>query len=282
MDGMPKKRDWSCAPDQACSRCGKVARATPEFFGKAYTFPLGVSSVCVECGARRKAPVPEGMKRCVRCREVLPAERYSPCKATRDRLRPYCKACACAEAKDYRAANPEKVKAQQVALRPYKAGWVRDWRRVNPDAGRAQYAKYRAANPERVREAAQRFYVKHGDRIRAASRERMREYYRLHPEVVIRNSMAQRTKRRTHELSFIDGQFLRTLFQAQGGRCLYCSERIGKGGHAFHVDHFIPLSRGGDNDRTNLCLACQPCNSSKYNKMPWDWQPDRYHRPLSS
>lgn len=34
------------------------------------------------------------------------------------------------------------------------------------------------------------------------------------------------------------------------------------------VDHYIPLSRGGTWDLSNLKLACQPCNNKKGDKLP--------------
>ena len=31
-----------------------------------------------------------------------------------------------------------------------------------------------------------------------------------------------------------------------------------------HLEHVIPLSRGGRSDKSNLCLACAWCNSYKW------------------
>jgi 5-methylcytosine-specific restriction endonuclease McrA len=56
------------------------------------------------------------------------------------------------------------------------------------------------------------------------------------------------------------------IFKAQGGRCAYCREKIGKGKR--HVDHIKPLSKGGTNDRRNLQITCASCNCSKSDKDP--------------
>jgi hypothetical protein len=42
-------------------------------------------------------------------------------------------------------------------------------------------------------------------------------------------------------------------------RCYYCNEIVSNG----HVDHLVPLSRGGSDDLTNLVWACPSCNAAK-------------------
>ena len=48
------------------------------------------------------------------------------------------------------------------------------------------------------------------------------------------------------------------------GACAYCN-RPGR----LWLDHIQPLSCGGSHDLTNLCPACQSCNSSKGAKVNW-------------
>lgn len=62
------------------------------------------------------------------------------------------------------------------------------------------------------------------------------------------------------------------VFNEEGGKCrgcghlvefftprftLFADRRVG------HVDHIVPRSRGGQNDRRNLRLLCGTCNLSK-------------------
>lgn len=48
--------------------------------------------------------------------------------------------------------------------------------------------------------------------------------------------------------------------------CQYCGSAARP-----HVDHKIPLSRGGTNLFENLITACGPCNQSKGAKLPTEW-----------
>lgn len=57
------------------------------------------------------------------------------------------------------------------------------------------------------------------------------------------------------------------IFDRDGYICAYCGVKDVK----FHIDHIIPISRGGRNELANLCVACQPCNHSKYNKTLEEW-----------
>lgn len=62
---------------------------------------------------------------------------------------------------------------------------------------------------------------------------------------------------------------LAAILKVQGNRCAYC--RTSLNGIAKHVDHIIPLKRGGSNARSNLQYLCRPCNQSKGAKHPVDY-----------
>ena len=58
-----------------------------------------------------------------------------------------------------------------------------------------------------------------------------------------------------------------TIFGRDNYTCVYCGFQDTKDGSdaglALHVDHAVPLSRGGSNDADNLCTACVRCNLMK-------------------
>lgn len=52
------------------------------------------------------------------------------------------------------------------------------------------------------------------------------------------------------------------------GKCYYC------GAPWRHIDHIVPLSRGGKHEIDNLVTACAKCNTTKHNKLlGTEWTP---------
>lgn len=57
------------------------------------------------------------------------------------------------------------------------------------------------------------------------------------------------------------------IIQRDGQRCQYCgsqgNRRVGPDGQPWHIDHVVPVQRGGPTLALNLTLACQRCNVRK-------------------
>lgn len=52
------------------------------------------------------------------------------------------------------------------------------------------------------------------------------------------------------------------LLIEQNYKCFYCKKALTN----YHVDHKMPVSKGGRNDKGNLCCACPSCNLKKKDK----------------
>ncbi len=50
-------------------------------------------------------------------------------------------------------------------------------------------------------------------------------------------------------------------------RCRYCLSAAQYLYQTLHIDHILPISKGGTDDIENLCLSCSWCNSSKAAKV---------------
>lgn len=114
----------------------------------------------------------------------------------------------------------------------------KDWRERNPDKwneiNRRNSKQWRSDNPQRVCE--------------------LKRTYRARKRNAGGNHTAEDVNR---------------IYEFQQGYCWWCGKPLnGK----YHVDHRIPLSRGGSDKASNLVCACAKCNLSKSDKMPWEWK----------
>ena len=59
------------------------------------------------------------------------------------------------------------------------------------------------------------------------------------------------------------------------GGCAYCPRTT-----RLHIDHVVPLVRGGKHDISNIVPACESCNTSKGARLLSDWRrPARCYYP---
>jgi hypothetical protein len=65
----------------------------------------------------------------------------------------------------------------------------------------------------------------------------------------------------------IPQQIQTAVMQRDGECCRYCGTEDGP----FHLDHILPVSRGGDHALDNLTVACAACNMSKGAMTPEEW-----------
>ena len=63
------------------------------------------------------------------------------------------------------------------------------------------------------------------------------------------------------------------LYFIQEGKCLYSGKPLNiEDLNEYEVDHIIPVSKGGDNDISNLITSCFDCNRGKRDKKLTDNQ----------
>lgn len=177
-----------------------------------------------------------------------------------------CSACEAERAdkkelqqREYRK-RPEIKQAKAEYNRQYHAarrGKITEEERVRQ---RAATKRWRLNNLEKARELDRQYAFKARDR----RREYGKRYQALYPE---RAATKERNKRALKRLN--GGKHtvadVEQILKAQRNRCGCCRIKLGK---KYHVDHIIPIARGGSNDRRNLQILCAPCNHSKYSRDP--------------
>jgi len=189
----------------------------------------------------------------------------------------------------YYRANKERIDAVKrrwyEAHREEVAEYNRRYREVNRERLFEQKRRYREENRERIAEKKRRDYEADPTRAiersrqwyrdnieyaRARNRQRYeenrvrvaeyhRQFYQANKERYYIYGRRRRARKRNAEGEHTF-QHVVTIGDLQEWRCYYCNTDVADG---YHVDHMIPLSRGGSDWPDNLVVACPTCNISK-------------------
>ena len=125
------------------------------------------------------------------------------------------------------------------------------WKLANPKRLKEHSAKWRRENPER-------------------QKEMVAQCRRANPVPSRTTSNRRRARLAGYTGAHYTAKDVADLMVGQQGGCMYCWTPL----TSYHVDHVVPLSRGGGNGVDNICLACPSCNSSKNNKLlGLEWVP---------
>lgn len=194
-----------------------------------------------------------------------------------------CRCCLClAAAADHRRRYGAAHRAERIER-------MAAWRAENPDKTSAYSAAYYAEHREERLAYNATYREAHREEIAAGKRawEGAHEQERLaqreehlgdhaeatkrwrtrHPEqrgVDRRNRRAREANAPgSHTAADVTAQYAR-----QGGRCYWCGEKTGR---HYHVDHVVPLAKGGSNGPENLVISCPTCNLRKSTKLPHEF-----------
>ena len=232
-------------PTKRCPKCGCTKPATTEFFRKYPKLAHGLACWCKCCDKTdrdaRIARDPDRYKRTwAKVKDARNAKRRSEAHRRHGPDREQI----LAQEREFRRANREKIKARADA-----------WRKPRQAQLNAR-ERERYENDPSVR--AQR--DAYGKEWRERNREKSRSY--------VRNRRARiKGNGGVHTANDIE-----RLKVNQRGNCYYCATVLS----VFHVDHVIPIARGGSNDSSNIVLACPRCNQTKADKLLSEWKPERF------
>lgn len=194
-----------------------------------------------------------------------------------------CKECQRAGHRAWLAANKHHVQESQ-------ARWIAANRERYDAANRKRVREWKERDPEKARLSARACYARNRDAYLAKGRERYHRnaeqnrakalaWRKANPEkaaaiakrkklnnpekyraLAVQVSHRRRARERGVGCEPITAEHLRLLFEAQEGRCRYC--RVELSGRK-HLDHRIPIARGGPHAPSNVCWSCPTCNHRK-------------------
>ena len=176
-------------------------------------------------------------KTCSKCSQTLPTSEFFKNKRTRDGLASNCKACVKESVARYRKTE----KATAVRAKYEKS-----------EKGKASKTKYQAKYQRTEKGKAVRVkYCKteKGKAVAAAAAHRRR--------AKMKNNGGTLNKDQIQEIQSTPDK-----------KCFWCETECNEN---YHLDHIVPVSKGGRNSRCNIAISCQPCNNKKRNKDLSQW-----------
>lgn len=197
-------------------------------------------------------------KKCNTCKQFKTIDSFSSNKSRKDGLSCRCKVCV----NQHYLKNKEKI---------------------------AEYKKqYRKDNAEFLKESKSKYYYENKEKINAKNKinwhtnkdkylEQHREYYKLNKESIQSKNKEYR-KTEIGKKVFKQARIKRKALirKAKIGNinidkllenknCYWCGvDTIDN----YHIDHYVPISKGGTHSQDNLVLSCPSCNLKKGSKDP--------------
>jgi len=169
------------------------------------------------------------VKVCNQCKQEQPLSNFYKQPKNKDGLKHFCKSCSVIKTKQWKESNPNKVTVQKN--------------------------KYYELNKKKENERCKKYRTSNRDKINGLKRKRR--------ALTLGNDCSPYT--------------LQQVIDTYGLDCHICNDQIdlkaprqpGKDGWEFglHIDHFVPLSKGGADNLNNVRPSHGVCNLKKGSKV---------------
>lgn len=212
----------------------------------------------LDCSPNVLGPATSAVKRCSKCGEFKPStNEYFPL-ASNGKLQSRCKTCTCIEAKLWREKYPDRAKASGKAYRDANKERIAAKDKAYRSAWYAKNKERHSASMRSWYEKNKEHHAEYGKAWSAANQDK-------------RNASQHRRRARKQEVggSFTDADLtaIRAAQTDNQGRliCWRCGKPIKD---TPHLDHWIPLDKGGPNSAGNIHYMHAKCNLTKHAKYP--------------
>jgi 5-methylcytosine-specific restriction endonuclease McrA len=214
-------------------------------------------------------------KICKKCKREFPAttDFFGREKKRKDGLKSQCKECIAAQKREYWGKNKEKLYKQQLTYKKLNRAFKSDVYFKIKESKKEYYSK----NRDKILEWSKNYYSKYKEqyikrykgKYRNKYKEKSKEYnhkWRQKNKEKIRIYKIKRENKKINLPSNLTSEQWEKINKSFNNCCAYC----GKSGK-MTVEHFIPISKGGEFTINNILPVCLSCNSSKKDRDFKKW-----------
>ena len=152
----------------------------------------------------------------------------------------------------------------------------KEWFAGRPGYGRDKQRERRARVPEQMAAYQAKYRLDNLEHIlqnyalwNAANPKHTTDWCRRNPQRALETSRRRRARLVGAETFSVSARDIAKLMARFQHSCAYCRVALGS---ACHIDHVVPLARGGSNGIGNLVPACPSCNLSKNSRLLSYWR----------
>jgi hypothetical protein len=175
-----------------------------------------------------------------------------------------------AELSCVRCGNPRKnprCSKCNTCLAEYK----RNWRKLNPERHKQTYRAWVEKNKDKIKIYSRTNYLRHKERFIKYAKQWAKNNPSKRSRYMIFQNARRRSRVKANGGAGFSAKQWKTLKERFGGICAYCQKSPIES-----VDHFIPISKGGQDDYRNIVPSCKLCNSTKRQNDPDKWIKMKY------
>jgi len=206
------------------------------------------------------------LKICSKCKIEKSITEFGKLKSAKDGLKYSCKECR----------KIEYLKNKESILLKNKIKYE-----LNKEKILNKSKEYYNQNKQKIADRNKIYYEANKEKIRESSRITKSIYYQNHKDEI---SKRHKEYGKTEKGRLINrNKHLKRRYKVKKGDattsqieelisntrvCYWCKCKLSKKSKDIHIDHYIPLSRGGDHTIGNLVTTCPTCNLKKNAKDP--------------
>ncbi len=183
------------------------------------------------------------IKICGKCRQEKSVQEFNKRARALDSLQSYCRPCSNTATLTWNKENPLRYKA-----------YNKDWAHINKSKRIRAVRKWQKNNPEIIKA----WILKNKEKIADIKKR----YRRNHPE---KGNEWNSTRRARLLGLFVETVKKSVVWIRDKGICGICQQPADP--NDWHLDHIIPLSKGGPHSYANTQVSHSHCNQVKWNKL---------------